>query len=233
MRSKKNLFVWGIGVILVAIAFGIGICWGGKDVSDDIVILYTNDVHCGIEENMGYAGLAAYKKTVEEKTPYVTLVDCGDAVQGDFIGMTSEGEYIVEIMNEVGYDYAILGNHEFDYGMEQVDTLIDKAEAKYLGCNLSYEGKQESAVSAVKPYDIVEYGKVSVAFIGASTPECISSSSPTYFMEDGEYVYDFANGKDGKNLYDCVQGYVDECKAAGADYVVLLAHLGDVEEHSP
>ena len=233
MKNKKNFLVGGFGVVLVVAAFFVGLIFNGKDVTDDIVILYTNDVHCGIEENIGYAGVAAYKKAMEEKTPFVTLVDCGDAIQGDFIGLTSEGEYIVDIMNEVGYDYAVLGNHEFDYGMEQIDLLMDKAEATYLGCNITYGGKEDSALEDVIPYEIKEYGDTSVAFIGVSTPECITSSTPTYFMEDGEYVYDFANGEDGQELYNCVQGYVDECKEKGADYVVLMAHLGDVEEHGP
>ena len=231
MKNKKKIF-YGIGVAaIVAIAFLVGGMLGKRDTTDDIVILYTNDVHCGIEENMGYAGVSAYKKSMEAKTPYVTLVDCGDAFQGDFIGLTSEGEYIVDIMNAVGYDCAVLGNHEFDYGMEQLGTLLDKSEAQYLGCNITYTGKRESVLSDVIPYEIREYGETSVAFIGVSTPESISSSSPTYFMEDGEYVYDFANGDEGKELYDCVQGYVDECREAGADYVVLLTHLGDSEEY--
>lgn len=230
MENKKKWWS-AVGIVLLGVAFCIGLAVNGKPFTEDIIILYTNDAHCGIEENMGYAGVAAYKKSMEQKTPFVTLVDCGDAVQGDFIGLTSEGEYIVDIMNEVGYDYAVLGNHEFDYGMEQIDTLMDKADAQYLGCNISYKGKGKNALDGIKPYDIVNYGDVKVAFVGVSTPECMSSSSPTYFMEDGEYVYDFANGKDGKEFYDCVQGYVDECKEKGADYVILMTHLGDAEEY--
>ena len=84
--------------------------------SNDIVILGTSDVHCGIDQNIGYAGLAAYKKAMAEKYNYVALVDAGDAIQGDTIGTLSKGEYLVDIMNEVGYDVVVPGNHEFDYG---------------------------------------------------------------------------------------------------------------------
>ena len=111
-------------VVLAIICTTLLVSCNKKDTSapekkgDDIIILFTNDVHCGIEDDIGYAGLAAYKEATEEKTQYVTLVDCGDAIQGDYIGMVSDGEYIVDIMNEVGYDLAILGNHEFDYGMD-------------------------------------------------------------------------------------------------------------------
>ena len=233
MKNIKKALL-GIGVVaIVAVAFLIGMNVNRQDTTDDIVILYTNDVHCGIEENIGYAGLVAYKEAMEEKTPHVTLVDCGDAIQGDFIGLTSQGSYIVDIMNEAEYDFAVLGNHEFDYGMEKLGNLIEESDAQYLGCNITYTGKGESILSDVKPYDIVEYGETSVAFIGVSTPESITSSTPTYFMEDGEYVYEFANGDEGDELYDCVQGYVDECKEAGADYVVLMTHLGDSEEYGP
>lgn len=198
-----------------------------------ITILYTNDIHCGIEENIGYAGLAAYKKEAEAKTPYVTLVDCGDAIQGDFVGRVSGGSYIIDIMNEVGYDFAVLGNHEFDYGMEQLGKLILKSKAQFLGCNITYNGKMKSAIEAVKPYEIIQYGDVSVAFIGVSTPNSISTSTPAYFMEDDEYVYDFADGEEGQELYDCVQQYVEECIKEGADYIIVLSHLGDNEAASP
>ncbi len=205
----------------------------GDERSDDIVILYTNDVHCGINDNVGYAGLASYKKDMEEAYKYVTLVDCGDAVQGDYLGTLSKGEFIIDIMNEVGYSFAVVGNHEFDYGMERLSQLIEKSSAKYLACNVTYSGTGENSMKNTTPYDIVEYGDISVGYIGVSTPESISKSTPDYFMENGEFVYDFASGNNGQTLYNCVQGYVDECKDKGADYVVVLSHLGDAEESSP
>lgn len=121
--------------------------------NEDIVILFTNDVHGVSSEGIGYAGLAAYKEWLEEETPYVTLVDCGDALQGDALGAVSRGAYLVEIMNAVGYDFAVLGNHEFDYGMEQLASLLGEADAQYLGCNIRYTGEGESAVLA--PYALV------------------------------------------------------------------------------
>ena len=97
--------------MVLLLAFSICIFSGcsGREGQQDIVVLYTNDVHCAVDENIGYAGLVAYEKQVEEETPYVTLVDCGDALQGDAIGTVSQGEYPVDIMNEAGYDFAVLG----------------------------------------------------------------------------------------------------------------------------
>jgi 5'-nucleotidase/UDP-sugar diphosphatase len=200
---------------------------------DDIVVLYTNDVHCAIDENIGYAGLAAFKAAALEKTPYVALVDCGDAVQGAVIGTVSNGEFLVDIMNKVGYDFGTLGNHEFDYGMAQLSKLIDKADMQYLSCNIEYTGKAGSALTAVKPYEIVSYGLAKVAFIGVSTPETITKSTPAFFQENDQFVYSFAAGNDGLNLAAKVQATIDEVLAKGVDYVILVAHLGDDPASAP
>ena len=230
-RIKKSLHL--LLAVLIAAAMLCGAAWALDAAGEDIVILFTNDVHCGIEDDIGYSGLAAYKKSVEERTPYVTLVDCGDALQGGFIGTISKGAYVVQIMNQLGYDLAVPGNHEFDYGMEQLAARMEASNAQYLACNVDYSGSGDSALSSAKPYEILEYGDTAVAFIGVTTPECITKSTPSYFMEDGAYVYSFAAGENGQLLYDRVQGYVDECRTAGADYVVVLSHLGDMEESSP
>ncbi len=199
---------------------------------NDIVVLYTNDVHCGVDENIGYAGLAAYKKLVESRTENVTLVDCGDAIQGNAIGTVSKGEFIVDLMNCVGYDYAVPGNHEFGYGMEQFSSLVGMANAIYLGCNISYTGKNFSLLSSVKPYDIKEYDGKKVAYIGVLTPASLTSAPPSSFMEDGEFVYGFY-GESDEAFYAQVQKNIDTCKKEGADYVIVLAHLGDEESSVP
>ncbi len=228
---KKLLAALLAAALLLSLLAGCG----QGEAPADIVILYTNDVHCAVDADIGYAGLRAYADWMEEKTPYVTLVDCGDALQGDAIGAVSQGSYLVDIMNQVGYDFAVLGNHEFDYGMEQLSALLDAADAQYLGCNIRYTGEGESAMmAALEPYAIATYGAVQVAFIGVSTPESIAKSTPAYFMDEaGNFVYDFYAGDDGRELCSQVQANVDACRAAGADYVVVLAHLGDDEGSAP
>ena len=225
--------------VILAVVLILGVCaaamvFAGQAKADDIVILYTNDVHCAVDKDIGYAGLAAYRQWCEKGSPYVTLVDCGDALQGDVIGAVSDGEYPAELMSRVGYDFAVLGNHEFDYGMEQLDRLMEISGAQYLGCNISCTGEDEAAfLSRLLPYKIVSYGKVKVAFIGVSTPESIVKSVPAYFCdESGNYVYDFC-GESGEELYGRVQENVDACVKEGADHVVVLAHLGTDESSSP
>lgn len=228
MKNKLRLLSLVLAVATVFTLF-IG-CKNNKN--EDIIILFTSDVHCGLDENIGYAGLAAYKKYCQSITEYTTLVDCGDAIQGDLVGTVSDGEFVIDIMNKVGYDLAILGNHEFDYGMQQLNTLIKQAGAEYLGCNITYKGSSENLLSDVKPYKIIEYGDTSVGFVGVSTPYSISSSTPTYFQENGEYVYGFTSDS-AEAFYSCIQSSVDECINKGADHVVLMTHLGDTEAYTP
>ena len=188
-----------------------------------VVVLYTNDVHCGIEDAIGYAGLAAYEKAYEKLGYEVILVDNGDAIQGGPIGTLSKGEYIIDIMNAVGYDIATIGNHEFDYGMDVFMSLREKAEFPYISANFcDLEGNP-----ILDPYVIKELGGWKVAFVGVSTPETFTKSTPTFFQdEEGNYIYSFCQGEDGANLYAAVQKAVDAARAEGAEIVVAMSHLG-------
>ena len=106
-----------------------------QELSDDIIILHTNDVHCGIMDKIGYDGLSLYKKEMQKKYKNVITVDVGDHIQGGTIGLLSKGEDIINIMNQVGYDVATLGNHEFDYGVEQLEVCRKKLKCDYICAN--------------------------------------------------------------------------------------------------
>lgn len=195
-----------------------------------IVIVHTNDVHCAVDENLGYAKLVNYVGTMRSTygTDNVALVDAGDAVQGKAMGTLTNGEYLIDIMNKCGYDFAIPGNHEFDYGMTQFNTLVARAKAKYLSCNFTDLRTGNLMFDA---YTMREYGtgdgKKKVAFLGICTPETLTKSSPVSFQdESGTYIYGFCEDDSGSKLYDAVQRAVDQARADGADYVVALAHLG-------
>ncbi len=196
----------------------------------DAVILYTNDIHCGIDDAIGYAGLAAYAKAYENAGYQVVKVDIGDAIQGAAVGTLSKGSYIVDIMNYVGYDLATLGNHEFDYNMDTLMALKDKAEYTYVDCNfMDMEGN-----TIFDAYKILEVGGRKIAFVGIVTPESFTKSTPTYFQnEAGEYIYSLCEGNNGADLYAAVQNAVDAARAEGVDMVIALAHLGIDEESSP
>lgn len=189
--------------------------------ADDIVILYDNDVHCAVDE---YATMAALKTQMQSATNYVSVVSSGDFIQGAVIGAISKGKNIVNIMNQVGYDVVTLGNHEFDYQVGPMRRLLKSLSADVVSCNFmsTYTGK-----SVYQPYVIKQYGDTKVAFVGITTPESITKSTPKYFKNElGKYAYSFCSDETGDALYDCVQAAVDSATEAGADYVVALSHLG-------
>ena len=151
--------------------------------AQDVIVLYENDVHCGVD---GYANFAALKEEMKASHKYVTLVSNGDFVQGGSLGAASHGRNIINIMNEVGYDYVTLGNHEFDYGIPRQMELMEELNAECICCNFKdlRTGKQ-----IYEPYHIVNYDGFDVAFVGMSTPYTINSSTPTYFKdEEGNFV---------------------------------------------
>ena len=187
----------------------------------DIVILYTNDIHCAADSNIGYDGLALYKREMQAENNDVLVVDIGDALQGMPLGTVSKGEYLIRLMNGVGYDAAVPGNHDFDYGFDELLKREEELDCGYVCCNLF---SLETGKKVFDPYKIVEAGGKRIAFVGATTPETFVKSTPKFFQnEDGEYIYDFS----AENLYETIQDSVDNAKEDGADYVVLLAHLGE------
>ena len=147
-------------------------------------MLFTSDVHCGVNSGFGYAGLAAVRDTLA-KSNHVLLVDNGDAIQGEPIGTMTTGEAIIGLMNDVGYDVATIpGNHEFDYGMDRFLELAEKAEFPYISANFTQDGEL-----VFDPYIIKEFDGVKVAFVGITTPKTITSSTPKYFQDDSGQLY--------------------------------------------
>lgn len=195
----------------------------------DVVVLFTSDVHCGVDQNFTYAGLKAVKDAAEETGDHVLLVDDGDSVQGESIGLLTQGMANIELMNAMGYDIAIPGNHEFDYGMDSFFRMAEAADFPYISCNFRKEGKLVFA-----PYIIKEFDGVKIAFVGATTPQTLTSSTPRYFQDaDGNYIYDFTQGNDGADFYAAVQKAADDARAEGAAYVILIAHLGNDASAKP
>ena len=197
----------------------------------ETVILFTNDAHCHVNDGIGYSGLAAYKDEMEKTGADVLLVDDGDEVQGGSIGTLTKGDSIVSMMNDVGYDIAIPGNHEFDYGMDRYLELTKKMDFPVICANLI---NLRTGKPVFEPYVIKEAGGRKIAFVGVTTPTTITSTAPKYFQdENGEYLYGFCQGDGGNRLYETVQNAVGSAKEDGADIIVLIAHLGIDDADSP
>ena len=218
MKTKKFLY------LLIIISF-FAFCNSfnnGEDTinnkpSTPIVVIYENDVHCAVD---GYAKLATIREQQKALTPYVTTVSCGDFIQGDLVGAISTGEHIIDIMNQVNYDFVTLGNHEFDFGVPRMFELTNKLKAQVIDANFRYIPTNTPVFPA---YKIVTYDNVDIAYIGLTTTSTLSSSPKKFQDENGAFVYDFSMN----TFYETAQNSINQARQEGADYIVVLSHLGE------
>ena len=234
--SRRN-FLKAAGVTTAAAAMAVGApaasaCWTGE--KSEVTILYTNDVHTYIDKQapeLTYAAIAALKQSYQDAGKKVLLVDAGDHVQGTAYGSMDQGASIIELMNAAGYDVATPGNHEFDYGMDRAKELMRDADFPYLSCNWVDLRTNLRVLPEIK---VFVRGGVRIAFVGITTPETFTKSTPAYFMNKAQtkYIYDILGGEDGQKLYSAVQKAVDKAKCL-ADVVIGLGHLGVDPSSSP
>jgi len=233
----RRSFLKAAGVTAAAASMAIGApaasaCWFGD--KSDVTILYTNDVHTYIDKQspkLTYAAIADLKQSYQNAGKDVLLVDAGDHVQGTAYGSMDEGASIIKLMNAAGYDVATPGNHEFDYGMDRAKAIMKEADFPYLSCNWVDLRTTLRVLPSVKVF--VRGGR-RIAFVGVTTPETFTKSTPAYFMDKAQrkYIYDIQGGEDGKKLYDAVQKAIDKAKLL-ADVVIGLGHLGVDPSSSP
>lgn len=183
-----------------------------------VVVMHTNDVHGAID---GYAKVAALKESYEDRGAYVLLLDAGDFAQGDPAVSESEGAAAVELMNLTGYDLAVPGNHEFDYGYENLKTLSGKAEFPLVAANVRYQG--QAAFPAYEIFTAPNGTKIGV--FGLTTPETATKAHPAKIRG----VTFLA----GQALIQCAQEQVDALERLGCDYIVCLGHLGIDDASAP
>ena len=235
--SRRN-FLKAAGVTAAASAMAAAVPQAsagfltGKDAA--VTILYTNDVHTYIDNKspkLTYAAIAAMKQGYVDEGKPVLLVDTGDHIQGTAYGSMDEGASIIQLMNAAGYDVATPGNHEFDYGMARAKEAMAEADFPYLSSNWVNLPLGNRVLPDVKYFTIG--GRV-IAFVGITTPETFTKSTPAYFMDKSQkrYIYDILGGDDGQNLYKAVQKSIDKAKLL-ADYVIGLGHLGVDPSSSP
>lgn len=219
-RTSKLLSLLLSAAMLCALALPASAA--EESSSQDVTVFYTNDVHTYITEDLTYSKLAALKDSYDN----ALLVDAGDHIQGTAYGSMDDGETIIKLMNAAGYDLATLGNHEFDYGMEGCMQAMEWAQFPYVSCNFYHEKDGVAGENVLDSYKVFEVGGVKVAFVGITTPESFTKSTPAYFQdEDGNYIYGIAGGTDGAELYAAVQKAIDAASQE-ADYVIALGHLG-------
>ena len=240
ITRRSFIKVAGVATALTAVSVGAPAafaeetnCFFGDKA--DVTILYTNDVHTYIDNKSPkptYAAIAALKKSIEDTGRDVLLVDAGDHIQGTAYGSMDDGATIIELMNEAGYDLATPGNHEFDYGMARAKAVLREADFPYVSCNWVDLRTGFNVLPSVKFFFV---GGRKIAFVGVTTPETFTKSTPAYFMNDAQtkYIYDILGGEDGQKLYDAVQKAIDKAEFWGADTIIGLGHLGVDPSSSP
>ena len=226
---KKKKIIIGLVVALALVITCLVGFFLASDTAETVTVYFTNDIHSYIdnfkedENGLTYSKVAALKDGTEN----ALLVDAGDHVQGTAYGGMDKGETIIELMNATGYDVATLGNHEFDYGMDRCLEVVNSAKFSYVSCNFRHELNGVAGDSVLDSYVIQECGGRKIAFVGITTPETITSSTPIHFQDEkGNYIYGIDGGDDGSELYASVQSAIDDATKAGADYVIALGHLG-------
>ena len=235
MRQRTKRFL--SYVLTGALALGI---WSSQPAvaeakeEGSVAILYTNDVHTYIDNPLSYDVIASLKDQLEDSYESVILVDAGDHIQGTAYGSMDKGKTIIELMNAADYDLATLGNHEFDYGMEGCIAIREWAKYPYVSSNFYHEKDGVRGENVLDSYEIFEAGEEKIAFVGITTPESFTKSTPAYFQDEvGNYIYGIGAGEDGSDLQADLQIAIDAAKKEGATKVIALGHLGDDPSSKP
>ena len=234
MKRYKKFGVLFLAMMMVLHVTVLAFADQSASRNGDVVVLYTNDVHTHVDnEGLRYSNVAGLKKELAAAGNEVILVDAGDHIQGTAYGSMDKGETIIHLMNVAGYDLATLGNHEFDYGMDGAMNAIQWAGFPYVSANFHHETNGAMGESVLDSYHVFDFGEMEVAFVGITTPETFTKSTPAYFQDGkGNYIYGIAGGTDGKALYASVQKAIDAA-AKEADVVIALGHLGDDPASKP
>ena len=235
MKKTRRLLAL---LLAMAMMLALTVTAGAEEVTttaakSEITVIYTNDVHTYIDKTLSYATVSAMKQDYQKAGKQVLLVDAGDHIQGTAYGGMDEGKTIVQLMNAAGYDLGTLGNHEFDYGMARALATVQEAKFPYVSCNFYHEKNGVVGDPVLDSYKVFDMNGTKVAFVGITTPESFTKSTPAYFQDaNGKYIYGIAAGKDGAALYAAVQKAIDAA-AKEADYVIALGHLGDDPSSQP
>ncbi len=227
MKKSNKILSFFLSLVIAILFVSPIAVFADSELSDDIVVLYTNDVHTYIDGQLSYDVIAAIKKDLQKEYKHVILADAGDHVQGTAYGSMDKGKSIIDMMNAAGYDVATLGNHEFDYNMSGCMNVIEWAEFPYISCNFYNEANGVRGDNVLPSYVMFDCGGEKLAFVGITTPETFSKSTPSYFQDgNGNYIYGISAGDDGSELQQEVQKAINEAKTAGATKIIALGHLG-------
>ncbi len=226
---KKNLFIV-ISSVLVSLA--LSSCNETNKLDKEVSLIFTSNIQGHLledsnEECFGYDGLASYRSKRLELTPYVSLIDLGNFSSGNAKVEESKGALTIEIMNKVHYDYALLQDQEFSYGLDNISSLIKKANMTFLASNLKYVGNEIDKLSEVKNYVIINYGGIKVGLYSLMSSSFMNKyDSSEYLDENGNYIYSLFNDNLDE-FYNDVQKTINDMRSNGAQYIIVLSTLNE------
>ncbi|MGL4761654.1 MAG: 5'-nucleotidase C-terminal domain-containing protein [Sarcina sp.] len=185
-------------------------------VEISINILSVNDFHGSIVEsgkNIGAAKLAGEVKRIKAENPNTVFVGAGDLYQGSAISNLLYGEPVAKVLKEMGMKYTAIGNHEFDWGIDKIETW--NKDIEFLASNI-YEKSTGKPVEWAKPYAIEEFDGIKIGFLGLATPESAYKTKP----ENVESL-EFKDPTEATNIWS---KHLRE--EENVDLVIVLSHLG-------
>ncbi|MCL4561550.1 MAG: metallophosphatase [Chloroflexi bacterium] len=199
-----------------------------QQVAGDVsfTILHTNDFHGQLVASGSNPGLARVATVVNDVrtavgADKVLLVDAGDEMQGSLLSNLQKGVPVIAAFNEVGYNLATFGNHEFDWGQTVLGDRTSEANYPYITANIVKAGADGNCDGwttpdfATAPYKIETVAGVKVGFIGVTTTE-----TPTITIASA------TEGLCFKDPTESIEHYYDAMKADGAQVMVVISHLG-------
>ena len=200
----------------------------------NIKILGTSDIHgrvvpwsygADVEDKSGsYAQIATYVKDVRKNNKNVVLVDVGDAIQDNQVDVFAKDKKyykdhpIPKVLNEMKYDVFVLGNHEFNFGMEALDEILKDIKAKKLTANFYYKKNDKRYIDATT---IIEKDGVKLGIIGLSTPMSAKFEEDTGNLKDMKFT----------SPTEEARTQVEKLKAKGVDAIIVIAHMGIENEN--
>ena len=200
----------------------------------NIKLLGTSDIHgrvvpwsygADVEDKSGsYAQIATYVKDVRKNNKNVVLVDVGDAIQDNQVDVFAKDKKyykdhpIPKVLNEMKYDVFVLGNHEFNFGMEALDEILKDIKAKKLTANFYYKKNDKRYIDATT---IIEKDGVKLGIIGLSTPMSAKFEEDTGNLKDMKFT----------SPTEEARTQVEKLKAKGVDAIIVIAHMGIENEN--
>ena len=196
-----------------------------------ISILHTTDLHGhilptsdydGTADRGGLARCATQIRRWRRQNPSSILIDVGDVYQGTDVSLRNRGELMIELFNHLKYDAWVIGNHEFDWGIEPFQQALEKSEMRVLGANTIMNGKPAGACSdsqdpfaKVQPFLMKRIAGIKVAIVGITTP------GMSFWLPRA-----FTMGMDFQHPVEPVRRAIRQAKGEGADAIVLTGHMG-------